>query len=65
MSLGPANEQTNLNEAAAAVCDGRPVIVVRVSKEQHGHVAMTLPGPLTRSTSWSLDVPNSRIVCSL
>jgi hypothetical protein len=56
--LGGANEQKALNEAALAANQGRAVIAVRMG-EQHGHVAIILPGQLTKSSSWNLDVPNS------
>lgn len=56
--LGGADDQSALNEAAAAAEQGRAVIAVKMG-ENHGHVAIILPGSLTKSPSWNLNVPNS------
>ncbi|WP_156965382.1 hypothetical protein [Paracoccus sphaerophysae] len=56
--LGNASDQNVLIEAAEGARNGQPVIAVRAG-DPHGHVALVLAGPLSRSSSWDLDVPNS------
>jgi hypothetical protein len=58
VSLGTADDQQALNEAAAAANNKRAVIAIKPG-EEHGHVAIVLPGPQTDSPSWKLKVPNS------
>lgn len=58
VALGTADQQQALNEAAAAANAGRPVVAV-IPHEKHGHIALVLPGELTYSPSWKLNVPNS------
>lgn len=56
--LGNGDDQKALNEAALAANQGRAVIAVKMGDE-HGHVALVLPGELSRSSTWNLNVPNS------
>lgn len=56
--LGAAADQEALKKAQAAANCGRAVIAV-MSGENGGHVALILPGPLTTSNGWKLQVPNS------
>jgi hypothetical protein len=56
--LGMADSQKALDEASSSANKGYAVIAVRPG-EDHGHVAIVLPGPLSNSPSWKLNVPNS------
>jgi hypothetical protein len=56
--LGYADTQQALDEATAAANEKRAVIAIKPG-EEHGHVAIVLPGPQTDSASWKLKVPNS------
>ena len=58
VSLGTADSQAALTEAAAAANAGRAAIAVKPG-DAHGHVALILPGPLQESPNWKLNVPNS------
>lgn len=65
-SLGLANVQSVLQEAAKGAANGQPVIAV-MTGDPHGHVAIVLPGALQTATkaAWrdasgnQLKVPNS------
>ncbi|MBZ5534266.1 MAG: hypothetical protein LAO20_22805 [Acidobacteriia bacterium] len=56
--LGAATDQEALKKAQSAANCGKAVIAV-MSGENGGHVAIILPGPLTLSAGWKLEVPNS------
>jgi hypothetical protein len=56
--LGAASDQEALKKAQAAANCGRATIAV-MSSETGGHVAIILPGQLTTSSGWKLQVPNS------
>ena len=56
--MGSAGDQTILSSAAEAAAAGSAVVAVSTG-EGHGHVAIILGGPLSKSNSWGLDVPNS------
>ena len=56
--LGAATDQEALKKAQSAANCGKAVIAV-MSGENGGHVAIILPGPLTPSAGWKLEVPNS------
>jgi hypothetical protein len=56
--LGAASDQEALKKAQAAANCGRATVAV-MSSETGGHVAIILPGPLTTSNGWKLQVPNS------
>lgn len=57
-SLGPANSQDTLTQAAGYANLGKAVIAV-LTGVTHGHVALVLPGAVAHSGQWNLDVPNS------
>jgi hypothetical protein len=56
--LGTADQQQALNDAAGAANAGHAVVAV-IPGVNHGHVALVIPGDLTYSPSWKLNVPNS------
>ncbi|MCH2196778.1 hypothetical protein [Kordia sp.] len=56
--LGDANDQEALNKAQQAANNGKATIAVDVS-QTYGQVAMIIPGKLTKSGSWKLNVPNA------
>ena len=56
--LGRGDDQAVLTQAAAWAGKGNPVIAVRPDSP-NGHVALVLPGKLTPSGSWGVNVPNS------
>jgi hypothetical protein len=56
--LGSATTQTALTEAAGQANVKKAIIAV-LSGEPNGHVALVLPGQLTASGQWKLNVPNS------
>ena len=56
--LGSATDQDALKKAQESANCGRAVVAV-LSSPTGGHVAIILPGPLTTSTGWKLNVPNS------
>lgn len=58
VEIGRANDQSNLSAAADWADKGHAVIAVRPDSP-NGHVALVLPGPLTASGKWGLNVPNS------
>jgi hypothetical protein len=58
VTLGNAADQDALDEARAYAGDGYAVLAVK-SGHPGGHVALVLPGPLTASGSWKLNVPRS------
>ncbi len=58
-NLGPASSQSTLTLAGSLVEQGNPVVVAWSSDENHGHVNILLPGGLSKSSTWGLDVPNS------
>lgn len=57
--IGPAAFQKNLDRAQASANNGQAVIAVRAVHGGHGHVCLILPGKLSHSGKWGLDVPNS------
>ena len=56
--LGSASDQNALKSAQDSANCGKAVVAVLAS-ESGGHVAMVLPGSLSHSSVWKLDVPNS------
>jgi hypothetical protein len=56
--VGSASDQSALKNAQDSANCGKPVIAV-LSSETGGHVALILPGSLSHSGGWKLDVPNS------
>jgi len=56
--LGSASDQNALKSAQDRANCGRAVIAV-MSSDTGGHVAIILPGMLSHSGAWKLDVPNS------
>ncbi len=56
--VGSASDQNALKTAQASANCGRAAVAV-LSSETGGHVAIILPGKLSHSGSWKLDVPNS------
>jgi hypothetical protein len=56
--LGSATDQNALKNAQTNANCGRAVVAV-MSSETGGHVAIILPGSLSHSGGWKLDVPNS------
>ena len=56
--VGSASDQNALKSAQDSANCGKPVIAV-LSSEGGGHVAIILPGSLSHSGKWKLDVPNS------
>ena len=56
--LGDANDQEALNKAQQAANNGKATIAVDVS-QTYGQIAMIIPGKLTKSGSWKLNVPNA------
>jgi hypothetical protein len=57
--IGDATNQDKLTEAQGYANLKKPVIAVRSASDGHGHVAMILPGELSKSGIWNLMVPNS------
>jgi hypothetical protein len=57
-SLGTADSQDALDQAAGYANLQKAVIAVHPGTG-HGHVALVLPGALTPSGNWGLNVPNS------
>jgi hypothetical protein len=56
--LGSASDQNALKSAQDNANCGKAVVAVLAS-ESGGHVAIVLPGSLSHSGGWKLDVPNS------
>jgi len=56
--LGSASDQSALKSAQDNANCGKAVVAVLAS-DTGGHVAIILPGSLSHSGSWKLDVPNS------
>jgi hypothetical protein len=56
--LGNASDQEVLNKAQQAANAGNATIAIDVS-QTYGQVAMIIPGKLTKSGSWKLQVPNT------
>jgi hypothetical protein len=56
--LGSASDQNALKTAQDNANCGKAVVAVLAS-ETGGHVAIVLPGSLSHSGGWKLDVPNS------
>ncbi|MEM6721896.1 MAG: hypothetical protein AAF611_21390 [Bacteroidota bacterium] len=56
--LGNASNQEALNKAQKAANDGKATLAIDVS-QTYGQVAMIIPGKLTKSGSWKLQVPNA------
>jgi len=56
--LGSASDQNALKSAQSSANCGKAVIAVLAS-ESGGHVAIILPGALSHSGGWKLDVPNA------
>ncbi|MBC8755837.1 hypothetical protein H2O64_14260 [Kordia sp. YSTF-M3] len=56
--LGNASNQESLVKAQAAANNGNATIAIDIS-ESYGQVAMIIPGDLTNSGSWKLQVPNT------
>lgn len=56
--LGSASDQNALKSAQDSANCGKAVVAVLAS-ESGGHVALVLPGSLSHSSVWKLDVPNS------
>jgi hypothetical protein len=56
--LGDASTQNALNEAQGYANLKKAIIAVSTGSP-HGHVAIILPGSLTKSEHWGLNVPNS------
>jgi hypothetical protein len=59
MPIGPAYDQSNLDEAQKLSNAGNAVVAVYVDKEQLGNVSIILPGEQIGSGSWGMRVPNS------
>lgn len=57
--LGQGFEQTTLQEAQSLANKKRAVIAIYVNEEKIGHLAYVLPGELSPSGSWGVQVPNS------
>ncbi|MFO7256280.1 MAG: hypothetical protein DIU61_001215 [Bacteroidota bacterium] len=57
--LGPAYQQSILNQAQEYANNKKAVIAVLPGANGVGHVALILPGELQASGSWGLSVPNS------
>ena len=58
--LGPAYNQKVLEKAQAAANEGHPVVAVYFGQGKDPlHVAVIVPGSLTLSGSWGMQVPNS------
>ncbi len=58
VEIGPGSDQETLATAQERANEGMAVIAVSPP-----HVALILPGQLTPSESWSLEVPNSASFC--
>lgn len=58
IKLGNASDQEALNKAQQAANNGKATVAIDVS-ESYGQVAMIIPGKLTNSGSWKLQVPNA------
>ncbi|MEO8390668.1 hypothetical protein [Polaromonas sp.] len=58
IEIGRANDQSSLEASRAWANKGYAVIAVRPDTP-NGHVALILPGPLSASAKWGLNVPNS------
>jgi hypothetical protein len=56
--VGSASDQNALKSAQDSANCGKAVVAVLAS-DTGGHVAIILPGKLTHSGGWKLDVPNS------
>lgn len=56
--LGSASDQNALKSAQSNAGCGKAVVAV-LAADNGGHVAMILPGSLSHSGTWKLDVPNS------
>ncbi len=56
--LGKASNQEVLVKAQAAANNGNATIAIDMS-EKYGQVAMIIPGNLTNSLAWKLQVPNT------
>jgi len=56
--VGSASDQNALKSAQDSANCGKAVVAVLAS-ETGGHVAIVLPGSLSHSGGWKLDVPNS------
>jgi hypothetical protein len=56
--IGSGSDQNALNTAQSSANCGKAVIAI-LSSDTGGHVALILPGPISPSGSWKLDVPNS------
>ena len=56
--LGSASDQEALKKAASGAACGQAVLAVMAS-DTGGHVSMILPGALTHSNGWNLEVPSS------
>lgn len=56
--VGSATDQNALKTAQESANCGRAVVAV-LSSQTGGHVAIILPGKLSHSGSWKLDVPNA------
>jgi len=57
--VGSASDQDALKKAASGAGCGRAAIAVLPSDSGQGHVAIVLPGALSHSGKWKLDVPGS------
>lgn len=58
-SLGKGSDQNALTEAQNYSNDQNAVLAVYMTEDKTGHVSIILPGELTKSGSWGLEVPNS------
>ncbi|MEM6686473.1 MAG: hypothetical protein AAF617_11885 [Bacteroidota bacterium] len=58
MQLGSANNQEVLNKAQQAANDGKATLAIDIS-QTYGQIAMIIPGKLTTSGTWKLQVPNA------
>lgn len=58
VKLGAASNQEVLDKAQQAANKGKATLAIDVS-ETYGQVAMIIPGKLTKSGSWNLQVPNA------
>ena len=56
--LGNGDSQETLNKAQELANDGYPVYAISSGKP-NGHVAIIIPGSLSPSGAWKLNVPNS------
>jgi len=61
IKLGKASSQEVLTKAQEAANNGNATIAIDVS-ESYGEVAMIIPGNLTNSLSWKLNVPNTAML---